>query len=102
MKSKPDNSNTDQEYVYSSGPAHTLKMFSSRTAGKQAAWLLPFLKPGGIIGIHDIDHGGYLIAPDDGLLERWLVVVETYMANAGMHTRLGRYRGNRSRYSRGG
>ena len=186
MKSKPDDNNTDQEYVYSYESTIT-KAHESRTAQKQGAFFLPYLKPGmtlldvgcatgsitvglaeavspgqvtgvdiseveiararertadnkisnirfevgdayqlafpdnsfdalfshnvlehipepgralkemqrvlkpgGVIGIRDVDYGGFLIAPDDGVLERWFAIVEKDLATRGMHTRLGR------------
>ena len=35
------------------------------------------LKPGGIIGLRDIDFGGILTVPDDGLLEHANAIAET-------------------------
>ena len=46
MKSKPDNNKESPNYTYGSDAAHTLKMHASRTADKQAGWLLPYLKSG--------------------------------------------------------
>ncbi len=48
------------------------------------------LKPGGVIGIRDIDAGGHLLAPDDPLLHRWLELYAADWAGLGGHPRLGR------------
>lgn len=48
------------------------------------------LKPGGIIGIRDVDLGGHLLAPDDAVIQQWLVIYEAYWAGVGGHPRLGR------------
>ncbi|HRJ41353.1 MAG TPA: methyltransferase domain-containing protein [Caldilineaceae bacterium] len=48
------------------------------------------LKPGGVIGIRDIDLGGHLIAPDDPSLHRWLEIYEADWASLGGHPRIGR------------
>lgn len=48
------------------------------------------LKPGGVIGIRDVDLGGHLLAPDDELIQQWLVIYEAHWAGVGGHPRLGR------------
>ena len=48
------------------------------------------LKPGGVIGIRDVDLGGHLLAPDDESIQQWLVIYEAYWAGVGGHPRLGR------------
>jgi ubiquinone/menaquinone biosynthesis C-methylase UbiE len=49
------------------------------------------LKPGGIIGVRDIDFGGILTAPDkDGMLEHSNLVGRTRWLNRGAHPDIGR------------
>jgi ubiquinone/menaquinone biosynthesis C-methylase UbiE len=51
------------------------------------------LKPSGIIGIRDIDMGGILIVPDEGLLEQFLAIHEADWNNIGGLPRIGRLLG---------
>ncbi len=51
------------------------------------------LKPGGIIGIRDVDWGGNLSAPDDGAFERILDIYESYLKSVGGDPRIGRHLG---------
>lgn len=51
------------------------------------------LKPGGIIGIRDVDMSGYLLSPDDELLRRYWAVLEADWENAGGRPRIGRHLG---------
>lgn len=48
------------------------------------------LKPGGVIGIRDIDIGGHLLAPDDDLIQQWLVIFDAYWTGMGGFPHLGR------------
>ena len=48
------------------------------------------LKPGGIVGIRDIDMGGILLAPADKLMEQSTAIFEADWAGVGGHPRLGR------------
>ena len=52
------------------------------------------LKPGGIIGIRDVDWGGCLQAPKDALIEQSLAIIEADWEVNG-HPRLGRYLGGK-------
>jgi ubiquinone/menaquinone biosynthesis C-methylase UbiE len=47
------------------------------------------LKPGGIIGIRDINYGGHIIAPKKGVSERAIYIMESAIKEAGGHPRLG-------------
>ena len=51
------------------------------------------LKPCGIIGIRDIDMGGWLYAPYDEIIENHLSNVEASLKNIGIHPCLGRHLG---------
>ena len=51
------------------------------------------LKPGGIIGIRDVDYGGYLFAPDDETFGRGKAIFEADWENVGGHPRIGRQLG---------
>ncbi len=46
MNSKPDDKKPDQGYVYDYDSHITRKGHAGRTAEKQAAWFLPYLKSG--------------------------------------------------------
>jgi len=46
MISNHDTNKAEQEYVYDDDSAMTVNYHASRTADKQAAWFLPYLKPG--------------------------------------------------------
>ena len=48
------------------------------------------LKPGGVIGIRDVDLGGVLIAPANELIERSLAIYEADWEGVNGHPRLGR------------
>ena len=49
------------------------------------------LKPGGIIGIRDVDWNGSLLAPDDELLHQYFVIYEAYWIGGGGSPNMGRY-----------
>ena len=51
------------------------------------------LKSGGIVGIRDCDLGGFLIAPDDGVLEHSFALYEAYWKNSGGHPKIARHLG---------
>lgn len=51
------------------------------------------LKPGGVIGIRDVDMGGILAVPHDRLFEKTQAIFETDWANIGGHPRIGRHLG---------
>jgi ubiquinone/menaquinone biosynthesis C-methylase UbiE len=52
------------------------------------------LKPGGIIGVRDIDYGGFLTAPDDdGIFEHHFKVGRAYWEKTGGHPQIGRILG---------
>jgi SAM-dependent methyltransferase len=53
------------------------------------------LKPGGIIGIRDVDWGGCLQAPDNDLIEKSLAIIEADWEGVNGHPRLGRYLGGK-------
>jgi ubiquinone/menaquinone biosynthesis C-methylase UbiE len=61
-----------------------------RTPQRALGEMRRVLKPGGVIGIRDIDAGGHLLAPNDPLLHRWLELHEADWAGLGGHPRLGR------------
>jgi ubiquinone/menaquinone biosynthesis C-methylase UbiE len=48
------------------------------------------LKPGGVMGIRDVDMGGSLLAPADELVHHYLALLEAVWERAGGHPRLGR------------
>lgn len=48
------------------------------------------LKPGGVIGIRDVDAGGLISAPTDARMDRFLAVYEADWEGTGGHPRLGR------------
>lgn len=48
------------------------------------------LKPGGVMGIRDVDMGGALLAPADELVHQYLTLLEAVWEGAGGHPRLGR------------
>jgi SAM-dependent methyltransferase len=52
------------------------------------------LKSGGVIGIRDLDTGGFLFNPDHELLERWCVIHEADIESTGGHPRIGRQLGS--------
>ncbi|MEZ4681300.1 MAG: methyltransferase domain-containing protein [Caldilineaceae bacterium] len=47
------------------------------------------LKPGGIIGVRDVDLGGRIYAPTDALMERFWVVYESDWVGVNGHPRIG-------------
>jgi SAM-dependent methyltransferase len=51
------------------------------------------LKPGGVIGVRDVDHGGFLIAPDSGLLAKMIVIWDSHLESVGAYGKLGRHLG---------
>ena len=51
------------------------------------------LKPGGVIGIRDVDYGGLVLAPDTGFWERLLVIWEADFRTGGGDPRIGRHLG---------
>lgn len=52
------------------------------------------LKPGGIVGIRNMDWGGILFGPHNEHIARMYIIGEGVMANAGGHTRLSQSLGN--------
>jgi SAM-dependent methyltransferase len=48
------------------------------------------LKPGGVIGVRDVDLGGFLFAPDKGMLERAIIVFSESWKYSGGDPRIGR------------
>ena len=49
------------------------------------------LKPGGFIGVRDVDWGGNLLAPDDKFLHQYLAIYEAYWIGGGGSPNLGRH-----------
>ena len=51
------------------------------------------LKPGGVIGIRDVDHGGQLIAPVSELMGKLMPIWDSHLASLGGCGQLGRHLG---------
>ncbi|MCB0063726.1 MAG: methyltransferase domain-containing protein [Caldilineaceae bacterium] len=62
--------------------------------GRALAEMHRVLKPGGVIGIRDVDAGGLISAPTDARMDRFLAVYEADWAGTGGHPRLGRHLGS--------